>query len=109
MQTLKADPRFLILAGLLFSASAIATSSADAQIASATASYDRGVLLVRGKTAKPRQLISLNRFHIKRSNRAGDFIFRQTRIPRDCLVRLRAEGDSRILRIDNCPLRRRAF
>lgn len=96
-----------IVAGIVVVVGALGASSADAQIVSATAEYNRGSLVIRGKTAKPRQVVSLNRFHMKRSNRAGDFVFRRTRIPRNCVVRLWSDGDLRVLPVRNCPLHRR--
>ncbi len=77
---------------------------ATAQILSASAHYDRGVLVVRGKTAEPRQFVKLNRFRIKLSNRVGRFVFHQTRLPRTCDVRLRSAGHELIVPIRNCPL-----
>jgi hypothetical protein len=68
------------------------TDSANAQVVSAKARYDRGILIVRGKTAEPRQFVSLDRVNILRSNRVGRFVFRQMRLPRVCTVRLQSAG-----------------
>lgn len=77
---------------------------ARAQIVSASARYDKGVLVVRGITAEPRQFVRLNRFRIKLSNRVGRFVFHQTRLPLDCSVRLRSAGHELTVPIRNCPL-----
>lgn len=77
---------------------------ANAQIVSASARYDKGVLVVRGVTAKPRQFVRLNRFRIKLSNRVGRFVFNQTRLPQNCSVRLRSAGHELTVPIRNCPL-----
>jgi hypothetical protein len=77
---------------------------ANGQIVSASARYDKGVLVVRGVTAKPRQFVRLNRFRIKLSNRVGRFVFHQTRFPQDCSVRLQSTGHQLTVPIRNCPL-----
>ena len=79
--------------------------SANAQVVSASARYDQGTLRVYGATAKPRQYVQLNRFRIKQSNERGGFLFKQTRFPRSCFVRLRSAGQARKVPIRNCPLR----
>lgn len=78
---------------------------AYAQIVSASARYDRGIVVVRGTTAQPRQYVRLNRFRIKLSNSAGHFAFHQTRLPNTCSVRLRSAGHEITVPIRNCPLR----
>jgi hypothetical protein len=88
-------------------AGAAIPSIAHAQVVSASARYDRGTLVVHGKTAKPRQYVRLNRFRIKLSNNVGQFAFHQTRLPRTCSVRLRSAGHGITIPIRNCPLRER--
>ena len=82
---------------------AMSASLAEAQVISATAAYRGGVVTVHGRTARPHQAVTLNGFQIKRSNRAGSFQFRETRIPAHCRVRLSAGGASRQIRVRNCP------
>ena len=93
---------------LVFVMGGIATSStAHAQIVSTSALYDRGILVVRGTTAHPRQYVRLNRFRIKLSNSIGHFAFHQTRLPNTCSVRLRSAGQELTIPIRNCPLHER--
>ncbi len=94
-----------VVAGFVFLALMITTSSVHAQVVSASARYDLGTLWVYGATAKPRQYVQLNRFRIKQSNQQGGFLFKQTRLPRSCFVRLRSAGKVRKVPIRNCPLR----
>jgi hypothetical protein len=82
-------------------------SPAAARVMSASAHYEGGTLIVRGRTARPGQFVSLNRGLIQRSNRVGQFVFRVTRLPPSCTVRLRASGRETRVQIRNCPLRRR--
>ena len=83
---------------------AACSSTAQAQIVSAKAHYDRGIVIVRGRTREPRQYVSLNRFQVKRSNRLGRFVFRQTRLPASCAVTLQSEGQQLRVPIRNCGL-----
>ncbi|MGD2024993.1 MAG: hypothetical protein PVJ46_11530 [Methyloceanibacter sp.] len=95
-----------VFAGFIFLlALMITTPSVHAQVVSASARYDLGTLWVYGATAKPRQYVQLNRFRIKQSNQQGGFLFKQTRLPRSCFVRLRSAGKVRKVPIRNCPLR----
>jgi len=84
--------------------SAAMSSTAQAQIVSAKARFERGHLIVRGKTEGPRQYVSLNRFVVKRSNRRGRFVFRQKRQPLSCIVTLRSNGQQLRVPIKNCGL-----
>ena len=83
----------------------ITASDAEAQVVSASARYEQGILMIYGATAKPRQYVQLNRFRMKLSNRRGGFSFRITRFPKSCVVRLRSAGQPREVPIRNCPLR----
>jgi hypothetical protein len=76
-----------------------------AEVKSAKARYDGGLLIVRGKTTEPRQFVSLDRVLATRSNRVGRFVFRQARIPNRCSVLLYSEGRKMTVPIKNCPLR----
>ena len=96
-----------VFGAVVFLALMITTSSVHAQVVSATARYEQGILMVYGATAKPRQYVQLNRFRITRSNRRGGFLFRHTRFPKSCVVRLRSAGQTREVPIKNCPLRTR--
>lgn len=82
----------------------LATTEVHAQVVSATARYDRGVLIVRGRTAQGGQFVSLNRAIIHRSNTVGRFVFRQTTLPRSCEVSLRSAGRTFSIPIENCLL-----
>jgi hypothetical protein len=97
--------RMLVAIVLSASAAMLSPKTAHAQVVSASAQYDRGLLVVRGTTAKPRQFVQLNRFRIKLSNREGRFVFRQTRLPRTCIVRLRSAGQELTVPVKDCPLR----
>jgi len=77
---------------------------ASAGIVSATARYEDGKLVVRGKTEKPQEYVELNSFLIKRSNRLGEFSFEQTRLPNSCTLHLRSGGKTTDVPIENCPL-----
>lgn len=77
-----------------------------AEVVSAKARYDGGLVIVRGKTAEPMQFVSLDRTLATRSNRIGRFVFRQSRIPHRCSVLLYSEGRSKTVPIKNCPLSR---
>lgn len=92
----------LIVAGLGATSGSI---EAHAEIVSAKARYDRGLLIVRGKTAEPMQFVSLSRKLVTRSNRVGRFVFRQSRLPQLCSVHLHSEGQQLTIPIKNCPLR----
>lgn len=96
--------RGVIVIALLLSGTA-APAIAHAQIVSASARYDRGVVAVQGATAQPRQYVRLNRFRITLSDRLGGFAFRVTQLPKTCSVRLRSSGHERRVPIRNCPLR----
>ena len=76
-----------------------------AEVKSAKARYDGGLLIVRGKTTEPLQFVSLDRVLATRSNRVGRFVFRQARIPNRGSVLLYSEGRKRTVPIKNCPLR----
>lgn len=110
MQGIDADRRHIVwrlgfMSAILLGAMVMfGPDMAIAQVLSASAHYHRGVLVVRGKTAEPRQFVRLNRFRIKLSNRVGRFVFHQTRLPRTCDVRLRSAGHELIVPIRNCPL-----
>lgn len=105
-ERLKAALRIVLVAIALSASTAmLSPNTAHAQIVSASARYDRGVLVVRGTTAKPRQFVRLNRFRIKLSNRVGQFAFHQTRVPQTCSVQLRSAGRELSVPIRNCPLR----
>jgi hypothetical protein len=99
-------PRLFAIAALAVSlpANAAVSSPAHAQIVSAKARYDRGILIVRGRTAAPLQYVLLNRFFVKRSNRRGRFVFRQTRLPASCAVTLRSEDQQLRVPVKNCGL-----
>ncbi|WP_159079937.1 hypothetical protein [Methyloceanibacter sp. wino2] len=75
-----------------------------AEVWSAKAHYDRGLLIVRGKTAEPLQYVSLSRTLVTRSNAVGRFVFRVSRIPKRCSVLLYSEGLRFSAPIKNCPL-----
>ncbi len=103
--TRRVDLRSLALVVLVgLAGNAVIGGSVQAQIVSAKARYDRGILIVRGRTEAPLQYVSLNRFFVKRSNRLGRFVFRQTRLPSACAVTLRSEGQRLQVPIRNCPL-----
>jgi hypothetical protein len=93
-------------ATLMFLVGSVAFTTAEvvAQVVSAKARYNQGILIVRGRTAEPRQFVSLGGVLIQRSNRVGRFVFRQTRLPPTCAVSLRAEGQEVSVPIRNCPL-----
>ena len=103
------QPRLFLVAIIIAAAGAITLGMhpAAARVTSASATYDRGVLIVRGRTARAGQFVSLNRVLIQRSNRVGQFAFRLTRVPPSCTVRLRANGRELRVPIKNCPRRRR--
>jgi len=103
---LRIAPRLLAVAALAVSlaANAAVSSPAYAEIVSAKARYDRGILIVRGRTAAPLQYVSLNRFFVKRSNRRGRFVFRQTRLPASCTVTLRSDSQQLRVPVRNCGL-----
>jgi hypothetical protein len=103
---LRIRPRLLAVVALAASlaANAAMSSMAHAQIVSAKARYDRGILSVRGRTAAPLQYVSLNRFFVTRSNRRGRFVFRQTRLPASCAVTLRSEDQQLRVPVKNCGL-----
>ncbi len=77
---------------------------ANAGIVSATARYENGRLVVRGKTTTPQEYVELNRFVIKRSNRLGEFTFEQTRLPTSCTLHLRSDGKTTDVPIEHCPI-----
>jgi hypothetical protein len=81
-----------------------AGDTGHAEVKSAKARYDGGLLIVRGKTTEPRQFVSLDRVLATRSNRVGRFVFRQARIPIRCSVLLYSEGRKMTVPIKNCPL-----
>ena len=103
---------FIGISWLLVCVSACMLIAADrnqavAQVISATAVYDRGVLTVRGATAQGGSFVSLNRGLIQRSNSLGRFVFRQTTLPQLCSVNLRSAGRVYRTNIRNCPFRAR--
>lgn len=98
--------RRLALALLVaIAASSSARETAHAEVISAKARYDGGLIIVRGKTDEPMQFVSLDRSLATRSNRVGRFVFRQARIPHRCSVLLYSEGRKMTVPIKNCPLR----
>lgn len=80
------------------------SQTGNAEVRSAKACYDNGLLIVRGKTVAPMQFVSLSRTLVLRSNAVGRFVFRQARIPTKCSVVLYSEGLKFIVPIKNCPL-----
>jgi hypothetical protein len=86
----------------------LSADSADAQVLSATAIYDRGIVIVRGHTARPHQVVSVGRAWIQRSNRRREFVFHIKRLPDSCMVQLRSENTAKRIVIRNCLNRNRA-
>ncbi|BAQ15633.1 hypothetical protein [Methyloceanibacter caenitepidi] len=104
-ESLTLKPRRIALAGLAAIAAFLgALDTGYAEVVSAKARYDGGLVIVRGKTAEPMQFVSLDRVLATRSNRVGRFVFRQSRIPHRCSVLLYSEGRSMTVPIKNCPL-----
>lgn len=91
-----------LFSGLIMSA--YSTPSA-ARVEHARAEYKQGVLQVWGQTDRAGQYVTLNERWIKRSNRLRAFNFRQKRVPRSCVARLKSEGQTKTVGIQGCRRR----
>jgi len=86
----------LVIAVMLMPAAAWA----DIRIDEST--YEAGVLVIRGRTAQPDQVITLDQRFEEHSNAERRFVFRVTYRPHLCEVELRAGADVKSLKVDNC-------
>ncbi|MCC6887881.1 MAG: hypothetical protein IT536_05035 [Hyphomicrobiales bacterium] len=96
-----------VFAGLLIGAGWM--GSARAEITVLRAEYAGGVLVVRGETSRPNQIVTLDRRYRTRTNRYGEFRFRIPYLPSDCLVTIRAGQEVRPARVANCDMRLRGL
>ena len=90
-------PFAISLAGIVVS------SSAEAGILSASAVYHRGLVVIRGYTTQPHEVVSLGQSRVQRSNQRGQFSFQLKRVPISCTVRLKTAQDTARVLIRNCP------
>jgi len=79
-------------------------TSASAQIRIDEASFEEGKLVVRGTTQTPRQLVTLDRKFIIRSDMKGKFSFRLRHTPFLCQVMLRAGGVQETAKVEHCVM-----
>lgn len=86
----------------------LSVSLADAQVLTATAIYDRGIVIIRGHTFKPGQFVSVGRSLVQRSNRQRQLVFHLKQLPRQCEVGIRSGGRVQVIPIRNCPNGNRA-
>lgn len=88
---------FAIGATILFSSTAAA-----AEIRIDQARYASGVLVVRGQTSLPFQIITLDGSYKRRSDKVGRFIFRVPYRPRFCKVDLASGSETKSVEVRNC-------
>lgn len=88
----------LAVGGMAFFFSAAAT----AEIRIETARYAGGVLLVRGQTAAPFQIVSLDGRYERRSDKDGYFVFRIAYRPLFCAVDLTSGSEFKSVEVENC-------
>ena len=78
------------------------STSAVAEIRIDNARYASGVLVVRGKTSQPFQIIILDGRYKRRSDNSGHFVFRVPYRPRFCKIELISGSDSKSIEVKNC-------
>ena len=81
---------------------AMAPGVAVADIRIDEVNYEAGILVVRGKTVEPDQVVTLDERFKERSNPQSDFVFRVPYRPESCEVELRAGEEVRKLPVSNC-------
>ena len=76
--------------------------AARAELKIVEAEYKGGVLVVRGETSKPGQIITLDGRYQERTGRQGEFRFRVRYLPRDCKIELRSGEEMSPAVVANC-------
>lgn len=94
---MRLDKIFTIVGTLLFF-----STVAAAEIRIDDARYAGGVLVVRGHTTRPFQIIILDGHYKRRSNRDGRFIFRVPYRPRFCKIDLVSGSETKSVEVRNC-------
>jgi hypothetical protein len=78
------------------------STNAEAEIGIEKARYASGVLVVRGETSKPFQIIVLDGQYKRRSDKGGHFVFRIPYRPRFCKIDLTSGSEVKSVEVENC-------
>ncbi len=88
--------------GIILGIGAIMPAVAHADIRIDEVQYVAGVLVVRGTTAKPDQIVTLDKRYKERSKEDRRFIFRIPYRPHFCKIELRSGGEMRTANVKDC-------
>jgi hypothetical protein len=88
--------------GVMLGVAAILPATAHADIRVDEVQYEAGILVVRGTTAKPDQIVTLDKRYKERSKEDRRFIFRIPYRPHFCKIELRSGGEMRTANVKDC-------